>query len=79
MHASVGVCNQKRKAKCSNNSDEYLNSNMLFELHEAFGESGEEEIELTVTNVENVEKDKNGLEFVEGTLESRKKIISKTK
>jgi len=55
-HASVGECNWKRKAKCNNN--EYLNNDMLFELCEAFGESGEEENELRVTNVENVEKDK---------------------
>jgi len=41
---------------------------MLFELCKAFGESGEEK-EWTVTNVENVEKDKNGLEIIESSLE----------
>jgi len=47
---------------------------MLFELCEAFGES-EEEKELTVTNVKSVEKDKNGLEFIENILESRRKRL----
>jgi len=66
MHALVGECNWKRKVKSSNN--EYLNNNMLFELCEAFGESGEEE-DLMVTNVENYS------EVIQDTSKSRRKRI----
>jgi len=75
MHASVVESNRKQKAKSNNNNNnEYLNNNMLFELCDTFGESGEEENELRETNVKNVEKDKNGLEFI--TPENRRNKIN---
>jgi len=73
MHASIGECNRKWKAKSNNYSNEYLNNNILFELCKAFGESREEQKELSVTNVENVEK--NGFDFIESILVSRRKIF----
>jgi len=61
IHASVGECNWKRKAKCNNNNNnEYLNNDMLFELCEVFGESGEEEIEKEIDSDSDSDSDKCG-------------------